>query len=295
MGIGRDLNKSILIGVMIMRQDLARLVYEDIGFEDLTTQALIPPSLRIGGRIIAQEEGVVAGMELAVSIFQEFSIQTFQKKQDGDRIVPQDVLMEVEGEARSILSVERTVLNLLMRMSGIATLTDRMIRLVREVNPTIIVAGTRKTTPGLQFFEKNAIRVGGGDTHRYRLDDQVLIKDNHLALVGSITEAVERARKHASFTKKIEVEADTLEQAIQAAEAGADIVLLDNMSPDEVGTVLSALKGKGLRDKVLVEVSGGINPDNILAYGKLEVDVISTGYITHSAPSLNLSLEVDGN
>jgi len=167
--------------------------------------------------------------------------------------------------------------------------------MIREVNPAIIVAGTRKTTPGLQFFEKNAVRVGGGDTHRYRLDDEVLIKDNHLALVGSVKEAVQRARKHASFTKKIEVEAETLDQAVEAAQVGADIVLLDNMSPKGVEIVLSALKDKGLRDKVLVEVSGGINPDNILLYAKLEVDVISTGYITHSAPSLDLSLEVDGN
>lgn len=287
-------DKQHFSGADIMRQDLARLVYEDIGFEDLTTQALIPPSMIIRGRIVAQEEGVVAGLELASSIFREFSIQTSLKKQDGDWVAPWEVLMEVEGEARSILSVERTALNLLMRMSGIATLTHRIIEMVREVNPTVIIAGTRKTTPGLQFFEKDAIRVGGGDTHRYRLDDAVLIKDNHLALVGSVTEAVERARKHASFTKKIEVEADTLDQALQAAQAGADIVLLDNMSLDQIRTVLSLLKDGGLRDKVLVEASGGINPDNIMAYAKLEVDIISTGYITHSARSLNLNLELDG-
>ena len=287
-------DKQHFSGADIMRQDLARLVYEDIGFEDLTTQALIPPSMIIRGRIVAQEEGVVAGLELARTIFREFSIQTSLKKQDGDWVAPWEVLMEVEGEARSILSVERTALNLLMRMSGIATLTHRIIEMVREVNPTVIIAGTRKTTPGLQFFEKDAIRVGGGDTHRYRLDDAVLIKDNHLALVGSVTEAVERARKHASFTKKIEVEADTLDQALQAAQAGADIVLLDNMSPDQIRTVLSLLKNGGLRDKVLVEASGGINPDNIMAYAKLEVDIISTGYITHSARSLNLNLELDG-
>lgn len=287
-------DKQHFSGADIMRQDLARLVYEDIGFEDLTTQALIPPSMIIRGRIVAQEEGVVAGLELASTIFREFSIQTSLKKQDGDWVAPWEVLMEVEGEARSILSVERTALNLLMRMSGIATLTHSIIEMVREVNPTVIIAGTRKTTPGLQFFEKDAIRVGGGDTHRYRLDDAVLIKDNHLALVGSVTEAVERARKHASFTKKIEVEADTLDQALQAAQAGADIVLLDNMSLDQIRTVLSLLKNGGLRDKVLVEASGGINPDNIMAYAKLEVDIISTGYITHSARSLNLNLELDG-
>ncbi|MDD1763142.1 MAG: carboxylating.nicotinate-nucleotide diphosphorylase, partial [Methanobacteriaceae archaeon] len=132
-----------------MRQDLAHLVYEDIGFEDLTTQALIPPSMRIRGRIIAQEDGIIAGTQLAVSIFKEFSIEASLKKQDGDHVSAQEVVMEVEGEARSILSVERTALNLLMRMSGIATLTDRLIQVVREVNPTIIIAGTRKTTPGL--------------------------------------------------------------------------------------------------------------------------------------------------
>lgn len=277
-----------------MRQDLARLVYEDIGFEDLTTQALIPSSLRIRGRIIAQEEGVIAGVELAVSIFKEFFIQTSLKKLDGDGVYPQEIVMEVEGEARAILSVERTALNLLMRMSGIATLTDSMIKMVREVNPTIILAGTRKTTPGLQFFEKDAIRAGGGDTHRYRLDDLVLIKDNHLALVGSVAEAVKKARQHASFTKKIEVEADTLEQAVEAAQCGADIVLLDNMTIDQIKNVLKVLKDKGLRRNVLIEVSGSINQDNIRGYAKTGVDVISTGYITHSAQSLDLSLEVDG-
>ncbi|HMK54852.1 MAG TPA: carboxylating nicotinate-nucleotide diphosphorylase [Methanobacteriaceae archaeon] len=277
-----------------MRQDLVRLVYEDIGFEDLTTTALIPASMKIKAHIVVKERGTVAGMDLAVLIFKEFSVNTILKKHNGDQVFPGEVIMELEGEARFILSVERTVLNLLMRMSGIATLTKQMISTVRRVNSSVIIAGTRKTTPGLQFFEKDAIRVGGGDTHRYRLDDLVLIKDNHLVLVGSVTEAVEKARQHASFTKKIEVEADTLQQAVEAAQCGADIVLLDNMTPNEVKEVLNVLEDKELRKTVLIEVSGGIDQDNIARYAKTGVDVISTGFITHSAKSLDLSLEVDG-
>lgn len=277
----------------IMRQDLAKMVYDDIGFEDITTRALIPPGLQSRGQIIAREAGVVAGVELVVAIFAEFAVETKILARDGENIKRGQIIMEISGDPRSILSVERTVLNLLMRMSGIATLTDNVIKMVRSVNPDVVVAGTRKTTPGLQFFEKNAIRSGGGDTHRYRLDDSVLIKDNHLALVGGVAEAISRARKYVSFTKKIEIEVENLEEALQAAHAGADIIMLDNMDPEEVITVLTALEDGNLRGNVIIEVSGGINLDNITQFAKTGVDVISTGYITHSARSLDLSLDLD--
>ena len=276
-----------------MRQDLAKMVYEDIGFEDITTRALIPPGLKVRGHIISKEEGISAGVELAVAIFTEFEVETEVMVADGEKIKQGQIIMEISGDPRSILSVERTVLNLMMRMSGIATLTDNIIKMVRSVNPDVIVAGTRKTTPGLQFFEKNAIRSGGGDTHRYRLDDSVLIKDNHMALVGGVAEAVSLARKYVSFTKKIEIEVENLEEALQAAKAGADIVMLDNMDPEDVTTVLEALDDENLRDTVIIEVSGGINSDNIVQFAKTGVDVISTGYITHSARSLDLSLELE--
>lgn len=276
-----------------MRQDLAKLVYDDIGFEDITTRALIPPGLKVKGQIIAKEGGVIAGVDLAVAIFTEFEVETDVMVLDGDNIGNGQIIMEISGDPRSILSVERTVLNLMMRMSGIATLTRNIIEMVHSENPNVLVAGTRKTTPGLQFFEKNAIRSGGGDTHRYRLDDSVLIKDNHLALVGGVEEAISLARKYVSFTKKIEIEVETLEEAIIAARAGVDIVMLDNMDPIKVSDVIEALEGENLRDKIIVEVSGGINVDNIVQYANTGVDVISTGYITHSARSLDLSLDLE--
>jgi nicotinate-nucleotide pyrophosphorylase (carboxylating) len=276
-----------------MRQDLTKMVYEDIGFEDITTRALIPPGLEVKGQIIAKEEGIVAGVELALAILTEFAVETVVLVADGEKIKQGQIIMMISGDPRSILSVERTVLNLMMRMSGIATITSNIIKMVRSVNPDVIVAGTRKTTPGLQFFEKNAIRSGGGDTHRYRLDDSVLIKDNHLALVGGVAEAISRARKYVSFTKKIEIEVETLEEALQAAYAGADIIMLDNMDPKGVINVLNALEDENLRNNLIIEVSGGINSDNIIMFAKTGVDVISTGYITHSARSLDLSLDLE--
>jgi len=272
--------------------EIIKMVYQDIGFEDLTTNALINPDTIIKARIISKEEGILSGVELSSSIFQEFSIKTIIRKFDGEGVVADDIIMEIEGDARTILSLERTVLNIIMRMSGISTITRKLVEIVRKVDNRIIVAGTRKTTPGLQFFEKEAIRLGGGDTHRFRLDDSILIKDNHIAIVGSVKTAIEKAKKYVSFTKKVEVEVESTGDALEAVISGADIVMLDNMYPNEVRNVVNVLGNKNLRNKILIEVSGGNNPDNILDYAKTGVDVISTGYITHSARSLDMSLEI---
>ncbi|MBM4240643.1 MAG: carboxylating nicotinate-nucleotide diphosphorylase [Euryarchaeota archaeon] len=275
-----------------MKQALLQMIYDDIGFEDVTTNALISPDLKIDGKIISKERGIIAGVDMVNIIFNEFNIETSLKKRDGDAVEADDVVMEINGNARSILSVERTVLNFLMRMSGIATLTSKMVENTREVNRKVIIAGTRKTTPGIQFFEKNAIKVGGGDTHRYRLDDCVLIKDNHIAIVGSVSEAIKKAKESVSFTKKIEVEVEILNDAISAAKTGADIIMLDNMAPEEIRKVLKALENENLRDKILVEASGRITLDNVLEYAKTGVDILSSGYITHSARALDMSLEI---
>ncbi|AEG18721.1 carboxylating nicotinate-nucleotide diphosphorylase [Methanobacterium paludis] len=275
-----------------MKEDIIKIIDDDIGFEDITTNALIPPDIVIKGKVICKEDGVVAGVVLASTIFKEFSILPSISKHDSEKVIAGDIIMEVEGDARTIITIERTVLNLLMRMSGIATMTSKIVNQVKKINDNVIVAGTRKTTPGLQFFEKDAIRAGGGDTHRYRLDDCVLIKDNHIAVVGDVGRAVELAKKYASFTKKIEIEVENREDALKAARAGADIIMFDNMGPDEIINVLSALENAGLRDRILIEVSGGINPDNVVEYAKTGVDVISMGYITHSAQALDISLDV---
>lgn len=272
--------------------DIIKMIYQDIGFEDLTTNALIKKDELICARIITREDGIVSGIDIACTVFKEFSIKSTKNKSDGDEVVADDVLMEIEGDARTILSIERTILNILMRMSGISTITSKLVKKVRKVNSNTVVAGTRKTTPGLQFLEKTAIRVGGGDTHRFRLDDCVMIKDNHIAMVGSLKTAIKMAKDYAGFTKKIEIEVESRKDALEAVIAGADIVMLDNMNPYEVKNVLSTLENKNLRNDVLIEVSGGIKPDNIVQYAETGVDIISTGYITHSVSSLDLSLEI---
>jgi nicotinate-nucleotide pyrophosphorylase (carboxylating) len=271
--------------------EIIGMIYQDIGFEDITTNALIAPDTMIKAHIICGEAGILSGLDLVRTIFQEFSIKSTPMKMDGNKINAQDILMEIEGDARTILSVERTVLNLLMRMSGIATITSNLIMSVRDNEMDTIIAGTRKTTPGLQFYEKEAIRIGGGDTHRFRLDDCILIKDNHIALVGDVKTALKMAKAYASFTKKIEIEVENIEDALAAAVTGVDIIMLDNMDPWEVRNVISALEKRNLRNNILIEVSGGINPDNIIEYAETGVDIISTGYITHSVKSLDMSLE----
>jgi nicotinate-nucleotide pyrophosphorylase (carboxylating) len=275
-----------------MRDILKHMVYEDIGFEDITTDALIPKDIEVEGIIIARENGIIAGIDAVAILLDEFKIEKSVKKYDGAIVKANDIVMEIKGNGRTILSLERTLLNFLMRMSGIATLTFNTLTKIREVNENSILACTRKTTPGMQLFEKNAVKIGGGDTHRFRLDDCVLIKDNHIAIVGSVEEAVITAKNNVSFTKKIEIEVENEKDAIDAAKAGADIIMLDNMNPDEIKKVISALDAQNLRNNVLTEISGGITPENIIEYAKSDVDIISLGYLTHSAKALDLSLEI---
>ncbi|MEM2607306.1 MAG: carboxylating nicotinate-nucleotide diphosphorylase, partial [Candidatus Bathyarchaeia archaeon] len=211
---------------------------------------------------------------------------------EGDEVPASTIIAVIEGEGRSILLAERTALNILSRMSGIATETRKLVEKVRKTGLNVRIAATRKTVPGLRYFDKRAVIIGGGDPHRFRLDDQILIKDNHIAIVGSLEEALRRALSFASFSKKIEVEVKTVDDAIKAASLGVDIIMLDNMSVEEVRKVINALTGLGLRDKVLIEVSGEITEDNILEYAKLGPDIISIGAITHSVRSIDMSLEV---
>jgi nicotinate-nucleotide pyrophosphorylase (carboxylating) len=207
---------------------------------------------------------------------------------DGEKVSKGMDVLVVEGQLKKILLGERLALNFLMKMSGIATTTNAILKECRKHNPNVKVAATRKTTPGFRLYEKKAVVMGGGDPHRYRLDDAILIKDNHLRVVGSITQAVAKA-KSASFTKKIEVEVETIEQAVEAAKAGADIVMLDNMSPEKVE--VASLAVKKLNDKMLVEVSGGLTSENVHKFAK-HADILSLGWITHSAKAIHFNLEI---
>ncbi|RLI11032.1 carboxylating nicotinate-nucleotide diphosphorylase [Candidatus Bathyarchaeota archaeon] len=259
---------------------------------DLTSELVVPEGAWAVAEVVAKEGGILAGVREARAAFELLGARILEAMEDGSPVRPGDVVMRVEGPARALLAAERTALNFLMRMSGIATATAELLRRAREANPRVRVAATRKTAPGLRYFDKRAVELGGGDTHRLRLDDCVLIKDNHIAVVGSVAEAVRRAREAVSFTKKVEVEVERPEEALEAAKAGADIIMLDNFTVEEVEKALRLLEEAGLRDRVLVEVSGRIRPENVADYARAGVDIISSGYITHSARALDFSMRI---
>ena len=266
---------------------------EDIGYGDITSNALIPEGQMARARLYYREPGVASGLEEAALIFEVLGCAVKALVGDGSRVDARKVLLEVEGPARALLAGERTALNIVGRMAGIATQTAEAARLAAGVNPNVRVAATRKTLPGLRDLDKKAVEHGGGDPHRFRLDDCVLIKDNHLELVPSITEAVQRARRLVSFTKKVEVEVNSLAEAEEAARAGAEIIMFDNMPPEEIEANLSSLREKGLREGFIYEASGGITLGNIAEYAASGVDVISLGSLTHSVRSLDVKLEIE--
>lgn len=276
----------------ILEKKLQRFLEEDVGQGDITTSLTIPVDVVVEAQVVAKEAGVVAGIEEALVFLESFGLKAEAKVSDGVEVKPKTILLKIMGDARTLLSLERTLLNLLSRMSGIATLTNRIVKKVKAKGYKTRVACTRKVAPGLAYFDKKAVMVGGGDVHRLHLDDMVLIKDNHVAIVGDMKQAVRKVKEKLSFSKKIEVEVSTLEDAVKAAKAGADIIMLDNFSPSEIKKTLMALTKKKLRNKILMEVSGGINEENVLDYVSAGVDIVSLGGITASAKSMDLSLEV---
>ena len=278
---------------VLLREHLLGFLKEDVGFGDVTTESLIPEGIAVTARIVAKEPMVAAGVLEVTVLFETVGVEVVQSVDDGSEVSPGEAVIEVRGDARAILTVERTALNLLMRMSGIATATRRLINRIREAGFDTRIAATRKTAPGLRYFDKRAVVLGGGDPHRSGLDEAVLIKDNHIAVLGSVAEAVRKARSAVSFTKKVEVEVRTPEEAVEAARSGADIIMLDNMPVAEAERAMELLKAEGLRGNVLVEVSGGITEENVLEYAGLRPDVISVGSLTHSVKAVDLSLEVE--
>ena len=274
----------------ILERKLLEMVEEDLGFYDITTA--FTPSRRVGAEIIAKDPGIVSGIYELHILFNLFNIKSKSRLRDGERIKRNQRIFSLKGNSRDILIVERIALNILSRMSGISSLTRKFINRVEKINPKIRIAATRKTSPLFSYFEKKAVKVAGGDTHRLSMGDEVLIKDNHLKLFGGVENALRTAKKETSFSHKIEIEVNEVKDAILAARNGADIIMLDNMSIREIKKVVSELEKMGLRENVILEVSGGINLENISDYAKTNVDVISIGALTHSAPALDFSLEI---
>lgn len=264
---------------------------EDIGTGDVTTLSTVPVEHRSLGIIHAKENGVVAGIPVAALVFYsldpELSIRAY--KQDGDVINKGDILLEVEGRTRAILQGERLALNLLQRMSGIATRTRRFVERLDGLHVKLV--DTRKTTPGHRALEKYAVRVGGGANHRYGLYDAVMIKDNHIKAAGGVRKAVQAARSYVPHTMKIEVETERRSEWLEALEAGADIIMLDNLRPEEMRAAVQEIRGR--YPHVLIEASGGVTLDTVREIAETGVDVISVGSLTSSVQTLDISLDLN--
>ena len=259
---------------------------EDITSEDVSTNAVMPTATRGTVDLIAKEDGVVAGLEIYARVFKILDEKTeieFHCK-DGDEVKKGELMATVTGDIRVLLSGERVALNYLQRMSGIATYTRQVAKLLEGSNVTLL--DTRKTTPNCRVFEKYAVRVGGGHNHRYNLSDGVLLKDNHIGAAGSVAKAVRMAKAYAPFVRKIEIEVETLDQVKEAVEAGADIIMLDNMTPEVMKQAVELIDGKAQ-----TECSGNITKENIQKIREIGVDFVSSGALTHSAPILDISMK----
>jgi nicotinate-nucleotide pyrophosphorylase (carboxylating) len=266
---------------------------EDLGRGDITSRSVIRSGVRARGSFLAKQDFILAGLEVAEAAFNAFDpeMQIESSATDGDQIQAGKSFARLLGEAQELLAAERVALNFLQRLSGIATLTRRFVDVIEGTSARIV--DTRKTTPGLRMLEKYAVTAGGGRNHRLGLDDGILIKDNHLALGGGITEAVRRARESAGHLHKIEVEVSNLEEVREALAANADVLLLDNMTPEQVRQAVEVVKASNESGRqTLTEASGMINIDNVRAYAEAGVDLISIGAITHSAPAVDISFKL---
>ncbi len=284
-------NLQVFLGI---RESLRNFLREDIGYGDITSYSVIQPNISAKAEIICKSKkaAIVCGLEEASIIFDICKCETQTLAKDGSWVEKGDVVMNIMGKVYSILKAERTALNLIMRMSGIANETRIFIDTIRGYNGSVRIACTRKTAPGLRFFDKKAVATGGGDTHRMRLDDMVLIKDNHLLLTNSVEKSIRLARKNVGSSIKIECEVTNMEEVIAAINAGAEIIMLDNFSPREVTKTIKRITKMGIRNKAKIEVSGGITLQNVRYYAKAKPDIISIGYITHSPKAIDFSLEI---
>lgn len=274
-----------MLNQLIVDDIIKRALQEDMPFGDITTDNLINEESISKAVMIAKENGVIAGLDVAARVFEILDEKAVFKKHvsDGCKVSKGDIIAEIEGKTRALLKGERTALNILQRLSGIASKTNEICEIVKDL--PVSIADTRKTMPGLRILDKYAVKMGGGSNHRYSLSDGVLIKDNHIAASGGIKKAVELARKSIPHTVKIEVETETLEQVGEALEAGADIIMLDNMSIDLMKEAV-----KLINKKAVVEASGNVSLDNVYEIACTGVDIISVGSLTHSVKAFDISL-----
>ena len=271
---------------------VASALDEDLGRGDITSRAVVRSGSKARGSFMAKQDLILAGLEVADAAFTSFApyLQIESMAGDGDEVPAGKIFARITGDAQTLLAAERVALNFLQRLSGIATLTRRYVEAVSGTKTRIV--DTRKTTPGLRLLEKYAVTVGGGTNHRLGLDDGVLIKDNHLALAGGVVEAVERARQSCGHLHKIEVEVATIAQVHEALSARADILLLDNMTPEMVREAVGIVKAHPAAASTITEASGGINLANVREYASAGVDLISIGALTHSAPAVDISFKI---
>ena len=265
---------------------IKQALLEDINYEDITTNAIVDDLATASITLYSKEEGMIAGLSVFSRVFEllDQDITITLLKKDGDKIYPKDKLATIQGKVRTILTGERTALNFLQRMSGIATYTNYVLNLLHGTN--IKVFDTRKTTPNMRIFEKYAVKIGGGYNHRYNLSDGILIKDNHIDAAGGITQAIEKIRSHDPYIKKIEVEVETISQVKEALFAKADIIMLDNMDVETMKEAIAIIN-----HQALIECSGNVTKESIALLKELNIDYISCGALTHSAPILDISLK----
>jgi nicotinate-nucleotide pyrophosphorylase (carboxylating) len=277
-----------MMNPIALKQFIREVLNEDIGAGDLTTEALVPPGHRSSCLFIAKQTGVVAGLPVAELVFQELdpSCRFTPLVDEGTEVEKGTAIARISGPTRAILTGERVALNLMQRMSGIATLTRALVKQLEGLNCKVL--DTRKTTPGLRQLEKYAVRVGGGINHRYGLSHGVMIKDNHIAMAGGLGRAIELVSKRVGHMVQIEVEADTLEQVKEILKYDVDAILLDNMDPDTLREAVKLIGGR-----VFTEASGGITPETIRKVAETGVDAVSLGWITHSANALDISLDFE--
>jgi nicotinate-nucleotide pyrophosphorylase (carboxylating) len=278
----------------IIEKKLRRFIEEDCNFADISSTS-IPSNVTITAKIFAKSAGYISGLEELKLIYDMLDVSTDLKKKDGDAFQKEDIIALLKGRVKNILLGERLCLNLITHMSAITSTTKKFVDLIENSGKRVKIACTRKTTPGLRIFEKKAVELGHGDTHRFSLDDMVLLKDTHLRYYkGDIENLLKDIKKKVSFSKKIEIEVEKVEDALIAAKNGADIIMLDNFSPDSVEDCVNLLKKNNFRDKVIIEVSGGIDLENIVDYLISEPDVISSGQLTQfPSEKVDFSLRFD--